>query len=74
MNKAYYVKYLLHGDYSPVKGIDLLAKNKYEAYDKATCELIPAREGRTPYAAWVYSVTYQNGNEKKFNTFAGKPL
>lgn len=69
---AYYVKYKTHsaGD---EKGIDLLAKNKADAYDKAVFEEIPRIEGETPYSAWVHSVTYNNGNCRRFDTFEGKP-
>ena len=54
-------------------GIAVLANNKEDAYDKAVYERIPNREGRLPYSAWVVSVTYSNGNYKKFNTHEGKP-
>ena len=69
--KAYTVEYRIIG--SVVKRISFLAKNKFDAYDKAVYELIPQEEGEMPYSAWVYSVTYQNGNYKRFNTFEGKP-
>lgn len=71
--KAYTVEYRLNSMASEVKRISFLARNKEEAYDIATYEKIPAKEGRVPYASWVSSVTYQNGNYKRFNTFAGKP-
>lgn len=70
--KAYAVYYKLHSAAEP-KLIDLLAKNKYDAWDKAVYELIPEREGVHPYSAWVSSVTYNNGNCKYFNTFEGMP-
>lgn len=54
--------------------IDVIAGSKWEAYDKATYEAIPEKEGSLAYATWVDSVTYQNGNVKRFNTFAGKPV
>lgn len=69
--KAYTVEYRIIG--SEVKRISFLAKNKFDAYDKAVYELIPQKEGETPYSAWVYSVTYQNGNYRRFNTFEGNP-
>lgn len=71
-NKCYYVKYRLHSA-DETKGIAVLATDKIAAYDKATYEAIPAREGVHPYSAWVYEVTYNNGNYKRFNTFEGKP-
>jgi hypothetical protein len=73
MNKAYYVEYHLHDSFSPVKGVDVLAQNKEKAYEIATFEKIPAIEGTSPYSAWVASVTYNNGNYRRFNTFEGKP-
>lgn len=65
---VYRVKYEMY-DFDEVKGIDVIARNKHEAYDKAVYEDIPKIEGKTPYMAWVSSVTYQNGNYKEFNTF-----
>lgn len=69
--KTYYIKYIpyLCGE---EKGIDVLANNKYEAYDKAIYELLPQKEGCHPYSAWVSSVTYSNGNYHRFNTHSGK--
>ena len=69
--KAYTVEYRIAGN--EVKSISFLAKNKFDAYDKAVYELIPQNEGETPYSAWVSSVTYQNGNCRYFNTFEGNP-
>ena len=52
--------------------IDVSAKSKADAYDKAVWEKIPnAYKGEFPYSAWVYSVTYQNGNYRRFNTSEG---
>lgn len=65
--KAYYVKYQLNGYWDIERGIDFLAKNKEDAYEKAVFELIPKKEGRHPYSAWVHSVTYNNGNVRYFN-------
>ena len=70
--KAYTVKYKMWQS-GEVKQISLLAKTKVDAYDKATYEEIPAMEGSSPYSAWVSSVTYQNGNYHRFNTFEGNP-
>lgn len=53
------------------KQISLLAKNKADAYDKAFYEEIPKVEGELPYSAWVVSVTYNNGNYRRFNTSEG---
>lgn len=70
--KAYTVNYRLHGIGSEELSISFLAKNKVDAYDKAVYELIPQMHGQPPYHAYVYSVTYQNGNERIFND-AGAP-
>ena len=70
--KAYAVYYKMHSESEP-KLIDLLARSRLDAYDKAVFEVIPAREGGLPYSAWVASVTHNNGNCKQFNTFEGKP-
>ena len=69
---SYYVTYKMHSA-AEEKGIDLLARNKADAYDKAVFETIPKIEGEAPYSAWVTSVTYNNGNYRKFNTFEGNP-
>ena len=69
--KAYYVRYRMH-QYGEDCGIDVPARNKEDAYEKAVYERIPQKEGCLPYSAWVESVTYNNGNYKKFNTFEGK--
>lgn len=69
---AYWVEYKMY-DADKVRGIDLLAKNKADAYDKAVYELIPEKEGSIPYSAWVSSVTYNNGNCRRFNNFEGNP-
>ena len=69
--KAYTVAYTLYfGDVE--RRVNLLAKNKFDAYDKAAYEAIPAGEGSAPYAVWVHSVTHNNGREQVFNTFEGK--
>lgn len=68
---VYYVEYRMRGE--KVKGICISARNKIEAWDKAYYEEIPKKEGSIPYSAWVESVTYQNGNHRRFNTFEGNP-
>ena len=73
MNKTYHIRYLLDGVYSEERGVDILAPNKATAYDWHY-EVIFRKEGKIPYAAWVSSVTYQNGNYHQFKTFAGKPI
>lgn len=70
--KAYTVEYKMHS-VGNVNTLSFLAKNKEDAYDKATYILIPERHGESPYSVWVKSVTYSNGNYRSFNTFEGKP-
>lgn len=70
--KAYYVKYKMHPA-DEVHGIGLLADSKEDAYSRAVYDLIHRMENGYPYSAWVTSVTYNNGNYRRFNTFEGKP-
>ena len=65
--KAYTVRYNCNG----YKQVSLPAKNAKDAYIKAFYEVIPAIEGEMPYSAWVYSVTYNNGNQHFFDTCEG---
>jgi hypothetical protein len=51
-------------EYEETKKVSVLAKNKKAAYDKAVYDIIPNMEGHSPYYAYVYSVTYQNGKYK----------
>ena len=71
-NHVYTVEYRLD-QFSDVRKIDVLASNKEEAYDKAIYEKLMDIEPYSPYSAWVASVTYNNGNYKRFNTHEGKP-
>ena len=70
---TYTVKFLLNGPYESERSCSVIAGNKAEAYDLAVYEVIPEQFGGYPYSAWVYSVTYQNGNYKVFNTCSGNP-
>lgn len=54
-----------------VKRIHVIASSKAEAYDIATYEAIPQKEGEPPYSAWVDNVTFSNGNVRYFNTSEG---
>lgn len=72
MNKAYTVAYRMYGN-ADVSYISFLACSKEDAWDRAVYEVIPDEEGSYPYSAWVYSVTYNNGNCKYFNTSEGNP-
>ena len=65
-NKTYYVKYVMTFPEVEVKGISVAAKSKRDAYWKATYEQIPYIEKSQPFAVWVHSVTYNNGNYKEF--------
>lgn len=69
---VYHIHYRLH-ECGEEKGLDVIAKNKEDAYDKACYEAIPQKENEYAYSAWVVSVTYQNGRYRRFNTFEGKP-
>ncbi len=69
---VYHVKYKMYNA-DKVKGIDVIAKNKFEAHSKATYEIFLNVEKAMPYSAWVSSVTYNNGNYREFNTFEGNP-
>lgn len=68
-NKAYTVYYRMykHGE---AKSAVALAKNKADAYYKVI-DAIEKVQGSSPYSAWVYSVTYKNGNYRRFNTCEG---
>lgn len=68
--KHYTVEYKLHSA-DKVRFICVPASNKADAYDKATYEAIPEKEGYTPYSSWVSAVTYNNGNYRTFNNFEG---
>lgn len=65
-SKAYYVKYRVN-HYEEEQGIGLLAVNKKDAYYKAI-DKVKEKEGCTPYSAWVYSVTFQNGRHQVFKS------
>lgn len=72
-NKVYTVEYHLDGYWDKVRSITVLAKNQADAYDKAMYEVIPEIHSYSPYSAWVASVTYQNGNHRRFNNHEGCP-
>lgn len=65
---VYTVHYMEHEADTKGNFINVIASNKEEAYFEAMDKL-----GWKVYAAWVSSVTYNNGKERRFNTFAGKP-
>lgn len=66
--QAYTIHYQMNKT-GETKSISFLAKNKLMAYDRAVYEIIPQMEcGEPPYYAYVYSVTYQNGNQRFFNS------
>lgn len=67
-NRTYTVKYVPYRGYNGEKQIQVLARYRTEAYVKAIYEEIPKVEnGEHPYYAYVYSVTFQNGNYKIFD-------
>lgn len=70
---VYHINYRMK-DGEPIKFIDVVAKSKQNAYNKATAEAIPTAEnGKKPLSAWVVSCTCQNGNYRRFNTTESKP-
>ena len=69
---TYHIGYIL-SLYGTERSIDIIASSKAEAYEIAVFEAIPAKEGHTPYGAYVASVTYSNGNHKEFNNIIGNP-
>lgn len=70
--KKYTVEYTMTWS-SEIRDIEVLANNKEDAYDKAVYEEIPTKEGEHAYSAWVYAVTFNNGNYRTFNTHEGMP-
>lgn len=70
---VYTVRYLEYATAIERK-VYVIAKNKWDAYNKAVYEVIPKQNGCLPYSAWVADVTYQNGNYRQFNTMSGKPV
>ena len=72
MSAVYSVEYKLTST-GKVNTVGIVAKNKVDAWDKATFEEIPRLTGEQAYSSWVSSVTYSNGNYRKFNNFEGKP-
>lgn len=71
--KIYTVEYKMHPA-DKLKFVTIFAKSKEDAWEKATYEAIPEREGTQPYSSWTAAVKYQNGNYRQFNTFEGKPF
>lgn len=72
-HRVYTVCYIFYAS-DWVRKMYVQANSKEEAYEKAVYERIPnAFKGETPYAAWVQSVKYKNGNRTTFNTHCGKP-
>lgn len=71
MKRMYTVAYsMFFGDTE--RHIDVLADCKENAYNIATYEAIPQKEGSHAYGVWVKSTTYRNGTVHEFNTFEGK--
>ena len=69
-----YTIYYKKNEASEIEKIGVYAKNKEAAWEQATFEAIPEKEGCTPYSAWVYAVMYNNFKVKHFNTHEGKPF
>ena len=66
--KAYTIYFYENGVYEDVKQEDVLGSSKENAYEN-----FMNKHNWSVYAAWVHSVTYQNGNYRVFNTFCGNP-
>lgn len=64
--REYIVEYFLY-KWSNAEEIKVTAKNKYDAYIKATYEEIPKLKGVHPYSSFVEGVIMKNGKEKQFN-------
>ena len=71
MSKTYTIYYRPYNG-SQIKFADVVARNKEQAYYRGL-DKVEEVEGETPYSVWVYAVTYNNGNYKRFNTFEGMP-
>lgn len=69
-NNAYTVKFLLDGWYHDEGTLCVLAHSKEDAYNKAI-KVIFNTFGKEPFGAYVYSVTYQNGNYRLFDNDYG---
>lgn len=50
--RNYKISYRMY-KFDTEKSINILAKNKADAYCKAYCDEIPEIEGEMPYSAWV---------------------
>lgn len=70
--KLYEVAYKLYSA-DKVRHIRVYARNKAEAYDKATFEEIQKAEQEPPFSAWVERSISKDGQSRYFNTFEGKP-
>ena len=68
---TYHIKFWLDSHASDEQELDVIAESKADAWEKATFEIIPEKYGKCPYSAFVASVTYANGNTRRFNTCHG---
>ena len=64
----YTIEYIEHSA-AQVESIQVEAKSKADAYDKAVYDHLNG----LPYGAWVSSVRYSNGKTRTFNNFLGNP-
>lgn len=62
----YIVEYRMN-QCSDVEKVHVIAKDKWEAWDKARFEIIPEKNGCEPYNAWVHAIQYKNGNFRVIN-------
>lgn len=71
--RRYIVEYRLHKNDS-IHQIQIYAKNKYDAYDRAFYDWIPYEYKTVPYSAWVVSYETKAGKIYNFNSFEGNPF
>lgn len=70
--KLYKVMYKMHNADNEHE-VEIYAKNKYDAYDRAVYDWIPQEEKSIPYSAWVSSYKTAKGKIHEFSSFEGNP-
>lgn len=63
---VYHIRYQVNGIWDEVKYFDVVAESKADAKAKAIEKIID-QEDKHPFATYVDSVTYQNGNYRLLN-------
>lgn len=73
MTNVYTIRYIMKKhDFGNTKSISVIANNKADAWLVGK-DAIKTKEGAFGAGHWVASVTYQNGNQRFFNTDYNKP-